>query len=254
MARYFIQLAYDGTQYHGWQIQPNGVSVQEVLEKSLYRISRKNFRLTGCGRTDAGVHARQFFAHFDDGDITDQGLSSLMYSLNAVLPYDITVIDIFRVKEEAHARFDALSRLYRYYFSLRKDPFSRHYAASLFHQPDVDLLNEGARIIAEYHDFTSFSKHHTQTATNLCTIFSAEWTISREQLVFTIKADRFLRNMVRAVSGTLLDLGTGKISLDQLRSIIEKKDRSAAGTSLPAKGLFLEEVAYPAGIWLDQAK
>jgi len=254
MARYFIQLAYDGTQYHGWQIQPNGVSVQEVLEKSLYRISRKNIRLTGCGRTDAGVHARQFFAHFDNEDISGQGLSSLMYSLNAVLPYDITVIDIFRVKEEAHARFDALSRLYRYYFSFRKDPFNRHYTASLFHKPDLDLLNEGARIIAEYHDFTSFSKHHTQTATNWCTVYSAVWTISREQLVFTIKADRFLRNMVRAVSGTLLDLGTGKISLDQLRSIIEKKDRSAAGTSLPAKGLFLEEVVYPDGIWLNQAK
>lgn len=245
MSRYFIKLTYEGTRYHGWQIQPNGISVQQVIETSINQVTGKRIPLTGCGRTDTGVHARKFYAHFDDDYHSADILEKLAYSLNSVLPDDIAIDDIFQVKDNAHARFDAISRTYRYYFSLKKDPFSFSFAAPLFKIPDIKLLNLGASLLLEYDDFTSFSKVHTQTATNNCKVMVSFWIHDGDQLIFCIKADRFLRNMVRAIVGTLLDVGNKKISLQNLRSIVEQKNRMAAGTSVPAKGLFLEDIEYP---------
>lgn len=243
MQRYFIDLAYDGTAYHGWQMQPNGVSVQECLERALSTLLRREVGVVGAGRTDAGVHASLMVAHFDaDGPLDEVFMTD---KLNRLLPPDISVYRLRAVKPEAHARFDATSRMYKYYVTTAKYPFDRQYRCRLFQRPDFDRMNEAARTLFEYTDFTSFSKLHTDVKTNNCRIMEAAWTqVDDVTWVFTIRADRFLRNMVRAVVGTLLEVGRGKMDVDGFRRVIEQKDRCRAGTSVPGNALFLVDVTY----------
>ena len=249
MQRYFIKLAYDGTQYHGWQSQENANTIQAELEKALFDIHQKKIEVTGAGRTDTGVHAREYFAHFDLEQTVDKlQIDDLIYRLNAILPEDITVFFIFPVTNETHARFTALSRTYKYYISKKKNPFFNKYSWNLFGNIDIEKMNEAAQILFEYNDFTSFAKLHTDVKTNNCKIMQAEWVDDSNMLVFTIKADRFLRNMVRAIVGTLLDVGKNKINLNEFRQIIETRNRSQAGFSVPARGLFLDKIEYPADI------
>jgi tRNA pseudouridine38-40 synthase len=244
LQRYFIQLSFCGTNYHGWQVQPNGQSVQEVMEKSLSVLLREDIKVTGAGRTDTGVHARFYVAHFD-AENTNPGKPDFTSRLNSFLPNDIAVQKIWKVAGNANARFDATSRTYSYCISRVKNPFATN-TAYYYHQPlDVEKMNEAAKILFDYSDFASFCKLHSGNKTNTCKIYQAEWNEGAGQLVFTIKADRFLRNMVRAIVGTLLEVGKGKITVSKFRDIIEKKDRCAAGTSVPAKGLFLENIEYP---------
>jgi len=242
--RYFIQLSFCGTNYHGWQIQPNGLSVQEVLEKSMSTLVREEIQVTGAGRTDTGVHASFFVAHFDSEN-TSLDKPDFTYNLNGFLPKDIAIQKIWKVPAKSHARFDALSRTYRYNISTVKNPFIVEQACQYFHPLDIGKMNEAAKVLFDYTDFTSFSKLHTDNKTNNCKILLAEWKEENGHLVFTIKADRFLRNMVRAIVGTLIGVGKGKLTVDNFRAIIEKKDRCAAGTSMPAQGLFLVDIEYP---------
>lgn len=244
MQRYFIQLSYDGTAYHGWQIQPNGITVQETVEKALSVVARETVAVTGAGRTDAGVHASFYVVHFDT---ENQNLDNekIIHNLNSLLPYDIAIQRVFKVHPEAHARFDALNRTYKYYLIKSKDPFLRQYAAKESRIPDLVKMNEAACKLLDYEDFTSFSKLGTDVKTNNCKVDLAEWTDEGNKSVFTIRADRFLRNMVRAIVGTLLEVGFGKISIEEFCRIIEAKDRCAAGASVPAKGLFLTGIGYP---------
>ena len=244
MNRYFIQLSYKGTNYHGWQIQPNAISVQEVIEKTLTTVLRQKIEIVGAGRTDTGVHASFFVLHFDVNEELN-GLENLVYKLNSLLPTDIAIQKIWQVANDLHARFNAVSRTYKYYISTKKNPFKADTSFKYLLPIDIGKMNEAARILAEYEDFTSFSRLHTDVKTNNCKILWAEWEVLNTQLIFTIKADRFLRNMVRAIVGTLLEVGKGKLSLNDFRKIIEAKDRAAAGASAPAKGLFLVDVEYP---------
>lgn len=249
MNRYFIFLAYNGTNYCGWQNQPNGTAVQETIEKALATLMRTDVPIVGAGRTDAGVHARQMIAHFDSENRIDD-LPQLTERLNRILPKDITIYKVIPVTPEAHARFDAVSRLYRYYVTTRKDPFMYPYKYKIHGTPDIEMMNRCAKVLFEYEDFTSFSKLHTDVKTNNCTIMEAEWTVQGDDYVFTVKANRFLRNMVRAIVGTLLDAGRGKTDEKGIRKIIEAKDRSAAGLSVPGNALFLEEIEYPQDIFI----
>lgn len=244
--RYFIELAYDGTDYHGWQVQPNAVTVQELLNDALFTVLREPIEATGCGRTDTGVHAREFFAHFDSSSLAigHFSLVKVTDSLNAILPKTIAVKRIIAVDAHAHARFDAISRSYEYHVHFEKDPFKINHSWQLRDKPDIALMNAAARIIMEYTDFSCFSKSNTQTFTNNCKITRAEWVYSEHCLVFHISADRFLRNMVRAIVGTLMLVGRKEIGPDDVRAIIESKNRSNAGTSVPACGLYLSEVKY----------
>jgi tRNA pseudouridine38-40 synthase len=245
--RYFIELAYDGTNYHGWQIQPNAISVQEVLNNAMATILREQVETIGCGRTDTGVHARQLYAHFDFRSIENNSTIDLIKtvtSLNAILPGDIAVKRIIPVHAGAHARFDAVSRSYQYHVHFEKDPFKINQSWQLRDKPDMALMNVAAKIIMEYTDFSCFSKSNTQTFTNNCKITRAEWVYSAHCLVFHISADRFLRNMVRAIVGTLMQVGKKEIAPEEVRTIIESKNRSNAGTSVPACGLYLTEVKY----------
>ena len=229
MQRYFIYLAYDGTAYHGWQIQPNGASVQECLMKALSTLLRREVEVVGAGRTDAGVHASLMVAHFDSETPLD--VIFMTDKLNRLLPPDISVYRLRAVRPDAHARFDATARTYKYYVTTAKMPFNRQYRC---------------RTLFEYTDFTSFSKLHTDVKTNNCKIMHAAWTqVDEVTWVFTIQADRFLRNMVRAVVGTLLEVGRGKLTIGGFRRVIEQKDRCRAGTSVPGNALFLVDVAYP---------
>lgn len=250
MTRYFIYISYDGTAYHGWQIQPNGDSIQENVMKALSTILRENIEITGAGRTDAGVNATEMPAHFDtEAEIADT--AQLTDKLNRLLPKDISIIRIVKVRPDAHARFDATSRTYKYYITTVKDPFYGRYKYRIFCPLDFDKMNEAAAILKEYTDFTSFSRLHTDVKTNNCDVSHAMWTrTDNENWTFTITADRFLRNMVRAIVGTLVDVGRGKISIKQFREIIEKKDRGAAGSSAPGNALFLYNVSYPEDIFL----
>lgn len=240
--RYFIYLSYNGARYHGWQIQPNGISVQEVLGKALSTLLHEPIEVTGAGRTDAGVNASLMVAHFDT---TQEVNEQLVYRLNKFLPQDIAISNIRKVKDDAHARFSATSRTYHYYVITAKSPFEPY--AYRFPQPlDFNKMNEAARTLYDYIDFTSFSKLHTDVKTNNCRIMHAEWTqVSPIKWQFTIKADRFLRNMVRAIVGTLLDVGRDVLTIEQFREIIEKKDRCSAGTSVPGNALFLADITYP---------
>ena len=246
--RHFITLSYDGTAYHGWQIQPNGISVQEVLTQALATLLREEVSVVGAGRTDAGVHAMKMIAHFD----TEQSIDCqrMADKLNRLLPPDIAVQCVRPVCADAHARFSATSRTYHYYVTTAKDPFSRHRTMRLFHTPDFERMNEAARCLFHYTDFTSFSKLHTDVATNNCRIMQAGWQqVSEHEWVFIIQADRFLRNMVRAVVGTLLEVGRGKMSIEDFCRVIEKKDRCSAGTSVPGHALFLVDVTYDSSIY-----
>ena len=250
MQRYFIYLAYDGTAYHGWQIQPNGDSVQARLMHALAPLLRQDVDVVGAGRTDAGVHASLMVAHFD----SPRQLDTLQMTdkLNRLLPPDISVYRLRPVRPDAHARFSATARTYRYYVTTAKSPFSRHYCCRLFHTPDFDLMNRAAQTLFDYTDFTSFSKLHTDVKTNNCRLMHAAWTpVDDPTWVFTIQADRFLRNMVRAVVGTLLEVGRGKLTVDGFRRVIEQKDRCRAGTSVPGNALFLTDIDYPEELFLD---
>jgi tRNA pseudouridine38-40 synthase len=250
--RYFIKLAYKGTAYHGWQWQENAISVQQLLEEALSTILNHKVAVTGAGRTDTGVHAREFYAHFDhDQDFILSELEEKVYKLNSFLPKDISVFEIFRVKENAHARFDALSRAYEYVITSRKDPFNTDFAWYYYGDLDVDRMNKGAKILLEYTDFTSFSKLHTEVKTNNCKLMEAGWEAREHLLIFNITADRFLRNMVRSIVGTLIELGRGRISLMEVRNIIEARNRSKAGMSVPAHGLYLVNIEYPDGTRLQ---
>ncbi len=242
--RYFIELSYDGTNYHGWQIQKNAVSVQEVLNEKLSVILRQPIETTGCGRTDTGVHAREFFAHFDWKGRPMDKKDNIVRSLNSTLPKDIAVKRLFPVAEKAHARFDATLRTYEYHIHFNKDPFKHGYSWELRDRPDIGLMNTAAKIIMEYTNFSCFSKSNTQVKTNICKISAAGWAVKDDGIVFKISADRFLRNMVRAIVGTLIMVGKKEIDPEEVREIIESKNRSNAGTSVPACGLYLTEVKY----------
>ncbi len=242
--RYFITLAYCGTNYCGWQKQPNGVSVQQVLTDALCMVLRESVSVVAAGRTDAGVHAAKMVAHCDVLQPIDD-VSRCVSRLNGVLPCDIVVYDIQPVADTLHARFDAVSRRYEYHVRLRKSPFAVDLAWCLSFVPDFDAMNAAAAVLSEYSDFTSFSKTHTDVKTNICTIVDAHWEPrGAYEWVFCIEANRFLRNMVRAVVGTLIEVGKGKMSLEEFRQVIESRNRCAAGMSVPACGLFLVDVKY----------
>lgn len=248
--RYFIQLSYNGKSFHGWQHQENAVTVQEVVNKGLSTILRENINVVGAGRTDSGVHARFFVAHFDiSSPISDKDL--ILNKINKILPGDIAVQGFFNVIPEANARFDAISRTYEYHITPLKNPFLRDLAWYYKVPLNVEKMNEAAQLLFHYQDFTSFSKLGTQVATNNCKILKAHWSNQNERLVFTIKADRFLRNMVRAIVGTLIDVGLEKIAKHKFQEIIEHKNRSLAGFSVPAHGLFLTEIEYPNHLFID---
>lgn len=250
MCRYFIYLSYDGTNYHGWQIQPNGISVQEVLMKALSTFLRKPIEVVGAGRTDAGVHARLMVAHFDFDAELD--CATVVDKLNRLLPPDVAVHRVRKVKSDAHARFDATYRTYKYYITTCKDPFSRAFSWRIFQTLDFEKMNEAAQTLFDYIDFTSFSKLHTDVKTNNCKMMYARWEqIGEHNWVFTIQADRFLRNMVRAVVGTLVEVGKGKLTVEGFRKVIEEKNRCSAGTSVPGNALFLVDVGYPEELFLD---
>lgn len=246
--RYFIQLSYNGGAYHGWQIQPNATTVQEVLNNAISIILRQKINVVGAGRTDTGVHASNFIAHFN-GDIKDFSTEQLCFKLNRFLPKDIAIHKIFEVNSNAHARFDAISRTYHYYIDIEKNPFTRDYSFTPYPIPDINIMNKACKVLFDYIDFTSFSKLHTDVKTNNCKIYEASWEKKDHQLVFTIKADRFLRNMVRAIVGTLIEVGNKKISIEELRKIIESKHRGNAGVSVPGRALFLSNIEYPQEIY-----
>lgn len=245
--RYFIKFAYDGTNYHGWQVQPNAISVQEVMTNLMSRIFGSDFKLVAAGRTDAGVHAKVMYAHFDTDKVFD--CFKLTYKLNNMFPGDISVYGVYQVKSDAHARFDAISRTYDYVLSKEKDIFNRFFYSRITFDLDVQKMNEAAKLLLSYTDFTSFSKLHTDVKTNNCDVMKAFWHFEKSKLIFTIKADRFLRNMVRAIVGTLLEVGKGKITEKDFCKIIEDKNRCKAGTSVNAEGLFLVDIEYPEDIF-----
>ncbi len=250
--RYFIYLSYDGARYHGWQIQPNGVSVQEVLQDALSTLLRMPTTVVGAGRTDAGVHARTMVAHFDHDAPDDRRLdgAQLTYKLNRLLPPDVAVRRVVPVTDEAHARFSATGRTYHYFVHTAKDPFLRNSSCRLFSTPDFAAMNRAAALLSEYTDFTSFSKVNTDTKTNDCRVTHARWEqIGPHEWRFEIHADRFLRNMVRAVVGTLMEVGRGKLTLDGFRRVVEGRNRCGAGESMPGHALYLVRVDYPAHLF-----
>jgi len=243
-------LSYFGKPYHGWQNQPNAITVQEVLEKALSTLLRQKIEVVGAGRTDAGVHAKVMYAHFDHGTLEDRG--GLVNRLNAFLPPDIAVKDIHPMRAGAHARFDALERTYEYWLVREKDPFFIDHAH--LHRPPLDLeaMNRAASMLLAYTDFECFSKSNSDVGTFDCDLRHAQWEIRGELWVFTIKADRFLRNMVRAIVGTLLEVGQGKRAPGDIHGLMEGRDRGRAGVSVPAKGLYLTAVSYPKELFDEQ--
>jgi len=250
--RYFISLAYYGTGFSGWQIQPNAPTVQQLLNEGLTAITGLKEGVTGCGRTDAGVHASNFYAHFDHEDaFPAEALIQLRYRLNRYLPQDIAVYKIIPVNPGAHARYSALWRQYEYLIIRQKDPFNFHHAYFVNGNLDIEMMNTCAEFLIGRHDFQCFSKVNTQVNNYFCDIQVASWVEHDHLLTFTIRADRFLRNMVRAIVGTLLDVGRGKITTSEFQQIIHSQNRSEAGFSVPAKGLTLTEVGYPAEIFSD---
>ena len=241
--RYFVTLGYDGTSFHGWQVQPNGCSVQEELQKALSTLLRQPVATVGAGRTDAGVHARKMVAHFDIDAPVD--CAQLAYRLNRMVPRSMAVYKVEPVADDMHARFSARKRTYRYFLHTRKDPFLRHYSCEMHCDLDFLKMNEAAAILMQYSDFGAFCKSHSDVKTTICRVMYAQWhQTSPTEWYFEISADRFLRNMVRAVVGTLVDVGRGRLTLDEFRSVIEGRKRTAAGESMPANALFLEDVEY----------
>ena len=241
--RYFIEISYLGTGYHGWQIQPNAITIQEVLENCMSKILNSKIKLIGAGRTDSGVHANQMFAHFDfNSKIINS--NELIYKLNSFLPKEIVINDLIMVKNDAHARFDAISRSYEYHITNKKNPFQINKIYFFKNSLDLKKMNLCSDILLDYNDFKCFSKSKSDVKTYNCNILYAKWEIINEVFVFKIKADRFLRNMVRAIVGTLIEVGRKKISVKDFEEIILKKNRSSAGFSAPAKGLFLTDISY----------
>jgi tRNA pseudouridine38-40 synthase len=245
--RYFIELAYKGTNYHGWQSQPDAISVQQTINKALTTLLKTAIEVVGAGRTDTGVHAKQMFAHFDlSRDFgTEIDTQQLVHKLNSFLPKDIVIYAIIKVSDEAHARFDATKRTYEYHIHTMKDVFENDRSYQFQLPLDIDKMNEACEILFKHNDFECFSKVNTDVSTFNCVIFEAHWKQDSHKIVFTITADRFLRNMVRAVVGTLINIGTGKINLSDFEKIIESKDRAQAGFSVPAHGLYLTKIEYP---------
>lgn len=251
--RYFIQLSYNGAAYGGWQIQPNASTVQDLIESGLTKIAGLKDRVTGCGRTDAGVHASTFYAHFNSEiSFSKDALDTIVLRLNKFLPHDIAITGLRPVVPSAHARFSAMWREYEYLITREKDPFMFNQAYFVHYNLDVEMMNTCASLLLGRHDFKSFSKVHTQVNNFYCDIKFAHWEQDAHCLKFTIRADRFLRNMVRAIVGTLLDVGKGKITTDEFQHIIDSQNRSAAGYSVPAKGLTLKGIGYPKEIFSDQ--
>ena len=248
--RYFIDLSYNGRAYHGWQIQPDVTTVQAELNHALSTVLRTPLDCMGAGRTDTGVHAKQMVAHFDLDTKLD--VDDIVYKLNVLLPKDIHINSIKEVLPEIHARFDALSRTYIYKISRTKDAFNYLNAHTYTLPLDVDLMNQAAKILFEYTDFQCFSKVKTDVKTYNCTIMEAHWKLDANSLNFKIKADRFLRNMVRAIVGTMIEVGAKKRTLEEFRKIITSKNRSNAGTSAPAHGLYLINIEYPKSIYVQK--
>lgn len=247
--RYFLEFSYNGKRYHGWQKQPNAITVQEIIEKSMTTLMRVKIEVVGAGRTDAGVHAKQMFAHFD----TEQSFNipELKHRLNSLLPSDISIHEIHKVTKTAHARFDATSRTYEYWVTHKKNPFLTDLAYLVRQELAIEKMNEASKILFEYSDFQCFSKSNTDVKTYRCEIMEAIWKVENETLIFTIKADRFLRNMVRAIVGTLLEVGKGQISKEDVKKIVESKNRGNAGVSVPAHALYLTKVAYPTDLFIN---
>ena len=243
--RYFIELAYKGSNYHGWQIQPNAVTVQEVLDKALSTYFRQKVETLGCGRTDTGVHATQFFAHFELTNHSSDLKGTVIQSINSLLPYDISASRFIETTADAHARFDATLRSYEYHIHYSKNPFLHELSWMLRDQLNIEEMNKAAAQLLNYTDFSCFSKSNTQVFTNNCRISRAEWVQTDKGLIFHISADRFLRNMVRAIVGTMVDIGKGKLAPEEIHDIIQSKNRSNAGASVPACGLYLTTVKYP---------
>lgn len=251
MQRYFLELMYKGAHYSGFQVQDNAPTVQAEVEKAFRVLQKQEVTLTGSSRTDTGVHARQNFFHFDfEAPLHLQ----FLYKINAILPRDIVIKNVYRVPADAHCRFDALSRSYRYHIYRQKDPFYEDRAYYFPYAIDINSMHEAAAVIKEYSDFTSFSKRNTQVKTFICRIIESEWRQETGQLVYYIKANRFLRGMVRGITGTMLQVGRRKLSISDFRKVIEAKDCSKADFTVPGHGLFLEEVEYPAGLLTEQAR
>jgi len=244
--RYFLELSYNGKAYHGWQNQPNAISVQEVIEDALSKLLREQIAIVGAGRTDAGVHAKQMFAHFDtDVEFLNENLN---FKLNSFLPKDIAIRNIFEVKADAHTRFDAISRTYIYRISKHKNVFEFDNSYYLKHDLDIDKMNEASKTLFNYENFKCFSRSNTDVKTYNCNIMKAEWRVAGDELIFTIKANRFLRNMVRAIVGTMVDIGLGKTKVEALQEIIESQNRVNAGASVPGHALYLAQIEYPKDI------
>jgi len=249
--RYFIILAYNGEKYHGWQLQKNAITVQYVINDTLSKFFRQEIETTGAGRTDTGVHAKYFCAHFDlNLDINQNIKPELINKLNNFLDKSIVIYDILKVKDNSHARFDAISRTYKYFINTKKDPFDVLFSYYYSHFLDEKIMNKAAEVLFDYNDFSCFSKSNTQVKTNNCKIMEAYWERIGDKLIFTIKADRFLRNMVRAIVGTMIEIGNKKISTDDFRAIIEIGNRANAGYSVPAHALFLNNIEYPEDIFI----
>jgi len=245
MYRYFLEFSYNGTRYHGWQLQPNAHTVQAEINRALGLLLGHDVDALGCGRTDTGVHARCYVAHFDSHKAISN-IAAAVAKFNKILPHDIAVYHLRKVSPEAHARFDAVSRTYKYFITTAKNPFLQEFAVFVHFSLNLEAMNAAAALLLQQTDFTSFAKLHSDVTNNSCTVTETHWSVNEENntIVFTISANRFLRNMVRAIVGTLLDVGRGKISLSDFRSIIEQRNRCSAGTSAPAHGLFLWDVKY----------
>ncbi len=247
--RYFLELAYKGTNFHGWQVQDNSSTIQGELNKVFSLILSEEITVTGAGRTDTGVHADYFVAHFDSKQELLQDDDKLIMKINQFLSPDIVLYTITKVVDDAHARFQAESRTYNYYVHHKKNPFNQELSWYIHRVPDYDKMNECAALLLKYSDFKSFAKLHSDVKTTMCDVRYAKWEIKEDSAVFTITADRFLRNMVRSIVGTLLDVGYGKLDLNGFENVVDKQDRSSAGVSVPAKGLFLSNILYPSGIF-----
>lgn len=250
MTRYFVEISFRGTHYHGWQSQPNALTVQAEIESAIKMLTHEELKMTGAGRTDTGVHARYYVAHFDTDNSLPASGNDFLYKINAILPQDIAIHNIFPVKSDVHARYSAVSRTYQYTVSQVRNPFSLELSWYYPIPVDVAAMNEAAERLLCFTDFTSFSKLHSDVKNNLCQLYEARWTINGGELVFTIRGNRFLRNMVRSIVGTMIDLGRGKLKMDDFIRIIESRNRNMAGFSVPAKGLALVQVEYPADIRL----
>lgn len=250
--RYFLEIAYNGKNYCGWQKQPDENTVQQEIERFLSKVLQQEINTMGAGRTDAGVHARQMFLHFDVSEAIT--ITNFLYRANSFLPPDISVLNIYKVNDDDHTRFNAIAREYKYYVSINKDPFSIASAYQIKNIPDLKLMNEAASSLLDYTNFQCFSKVNTGVHTFNCKVTKAAWALKDGKLVFTISADRFLRNMVRAIVGTLLEVGSGKITIAEFHDIIKSKNRGAAGTSVPAHGLYLTKIIYPETVSLTPIK